>query len=135
MNPLHATIEELAADGYTHVECRNAPSGQCPRLLPFVPADYFQKSDVAQANQQSWNDPFDDAGCDKGARPSPLIAINFKYLHRRLRIQFLKASELPRVAGIRVGRENLRQRPSWWRRDVRNEHGKGGVHDVIAPVN
>jgi hypothetical protein len=25
MNPLHATIEEFAADGYTHVECF------CPR--------------------------------------------------------------------------------------------------------
>ena len=43
MNPLHATIEEFAADGYTHVECRNAPSGQCQRLLPFLPAHYFQK--------------------------------------------------------------------------------------------
>ena len=33
MNPLHATIEEFAAEGYTHVEC-DCPRCRMTRLRP-----------------------------------------------------------------------------------------------------
>jgi hypothetical protein len=58
MDPLHATIEEFAADGYTHIEChcprcreiRLRPISYLPRISRASPSHSFQHgSDVSSA--------------------------------------------------------------------------------------
>ena len=47
-NPLHATIEEFAADGYTHIECY-CPRCRVTRLRPINSRNYQSGSAVRSA--------------------------------------------------------------------------------------
>ena len=65
MDPLHATLEEFAADGYTHVEAN------CPRcrVIRLRPIDQLPKISKPKTAEQSRNH---DCGVVSGER-NPIV--------------------------------------------------------------
>jgi hypothetical protein len=76
MNPLHATIEEFAAEGYTHVSC-HCPRRRITRMWPmsWLPeismgltlADFAALGAVDGYSQSSWR-LADELGKPQGRR-------------------------------------------------------------------